>query len=182
VAESRQFFAVIPTYMLAKCTQDLYTVCPADIMLKAAGEPSCLTALYLGKTDIALTKCKRLINEPFDPVWIRSPDFSCWIYSLNTPQRVTIQCQEIGSPPNSERNQQLVLRETGILPNCSSCYIHAEKFKLLLHSMGRTTINLVDTHIVLPNIEKILNSTEEDLFQTNVHGQAVDLQRLDNLV
>jgi hypothetical protein len=182
VAESRQFFALIPTYMLAKCTQDLCTVCPADMTLKTAGEPNCLTALFLGKTDIALTKCKGLIIESFEPVWIRSPDFSYWIYSLSTPQRVTVQCQEIGSPPNFERNQQLVLRGTGILPNSSSCYIHAEKFKLLPHSMGRTTINLVDAHIVLPNIEHILNSTEEDLFQTNVHGQAVDLQRLDNLL
>jgi len=134
VAESRQFFALIPTHMLAKCTQDLYTVCPADMMLKPAGEPNCLTALFLGKTDIALAKCKHLIiNEAFEPVWIRSPDFSYWIYSLSTPQHITVQCQEIGSPPNFEKNQQLVLRGTGILPNSSSCYIHAENFKLLPH-------------------------------------------------
>jgi hypothetical protein len=68
------------------------------------------------------------------------------------------------------------------LLNSSSCYIHEGKFKLLPHSMGRTTVNLVDAHIVLPNIKQILNSTEEDLFQTNIHGQAVDLQRLDNLL
>jgi hypothetical protein len=41
VAESRQFFALIPTHTLAKCTQDLYTVCPADMTLKPAGEPNC---------------------------------------------------------------------------------------------------------------------------------------------
>ena len=34
VAESRQFFAILPTYMLTRCMQDLYRVCPADIMLK----------------------------------------------------------------------------------------------------------------------------------------------------
>jgi hypothetical protein len=134
VAESRQFFALIPTHMLAKCTQDLYTVCPADMMLKPAREPNCLTALFLGKTDIALAKCKHLIiNEVFEPVWIRSPDFNYWIYSLSTPQHITVQCQEIRSPPNFEKNQQLVLRGTGILPNSSSCYIHAENFKVLPH-------------------------------------------------
>ena len=75
VAESRQFFAIMPSHMLAKCMQSLYTVCPADMMLKTAGEPNCLTALFLGKTNIALTQCKRLIvSEPFNPVWIRSPD------------------------------------------------------------------------------------------------------------
>jgi hypothetical protein len=123
------------------------------MMLQTAVEPTCLIALFLGKTDVALTKCKRLIlNEPIEPVWIRSPDFSYWIYSLSTPQRVTVQCQEIGSPPNPERNQQLILRGMGILPNCSSCYIHSENFKLLPHSMGRT-INLNNAHIVLPSIE-----------------------------
>jgi hypothetical protein len=125
VAESRQFFAVIPTYMLSKCTQDLYTVCPADIVLKSAGEPSCLTALFFGKTGVALTKCKRLVlHKPFEPVWVRLPDSSYWIYSLNTPQRVTVQCQEIGSPPKAEMNQQILLSGTAILPNFSSCYIY----------------------------------------------------------
>jgi len=183
VAESRQFFALIPTHMLAKCTQDLYTVCPVDMMIKTAGEPNCLTALFLGKTDIALTKCKRLIiSEPFEPVWIRSPDYSYWIYSLSSPQRITVQCQEIGSPTYERKNQQFVLQGTGILPNSSSCYIHSENFKLLPHSMGRTTINLADAHIVLPNIDKILNIAEEDLFQTDVHSQTVNLQRLDDLI
>jgi hypothetical protein len=183
VAESRQFFALMPHYMLAKCTQDLYTVCLADMMLKTAGELNCLTALFLGKTDIALTKCKRLIlSEPVEPIWIRSPDFSYWIYSLSTPQRVTVQCQEMGSPPNLGKSQQLVLRGTAILPNSSSCYIHSENFKRLPHSMGRTTINLNDAQIVLPNVEKILNFAEEDLLQTRTNTQAVNLHRLDELV
>jgi hypothetical protein len=47
---------------------------------------------------------------------------------------------------------------------------------------GRTTINLVDAHIVLSNVDKILNFAEEDLFQMNVHGQTVDLQYLYNLI
>jgi hypothetical protein len=91
VTESRQLFALIPTYMLAKCTQNLCTVCPADMMLKTADESKCLTALFLGKTDIALTKCTCLIiSEPFEPVWLRLPDFSYLIYSLSIPQRVTV--------------------------------------------------------------------------------------------
>ena len=45
------------------------------MMLKIAGEPNCLTALFLGKTDIIFSKCKRLIlNEMFEPVWISSSD------------------------------------------------------------------------------------------------------------
>ena len=182
VAESRQFFALIPTYVLSRCI-DLYTVCPADMMLKSAGEPSCITALFLGKTDVALTKCKHLVlHEPFEPIWVRSPDFSYWIYSLSTPQRVTVQCQEIGSPSKAEKNQQLLLKGTGILPNSSSCYIHAENFKLLPHSVGRTTVTLTEACIVLPSIEKVLNSLEEDLFQADDHHPEVDLQHLDGLV
>jgi hypothetical protein len=48
--------------------------------------------------------------------------------------------------------------------------------------MGRTTINLADAHIVLPNVDKILNVAEEDLFQADVYGQTVDLPRLDGLI
>jgi hypothetical protein len=47
--------------------------------------------------------------------------------------------------------------------------------------MGRTTINLADAHIALPNVDKILN-VAEDLFQADVYGQTVDLQRLDGLI
>jgi len=183
VAESRQFFAVIPTHVLSKCTQDLYTVCPADMMLKSAGEPNCLTALFLGKTEVAFTKCKGLVlYEHFEPIWIRSPDFSYWTYSLSAPQRITVQCQKIGSPPQVKTSQQLLLNGTGILLNSSSCYVHAENFKLLPHSVGRTTVNLVEARIVLPSIDKVLNSSEEDLFQADTHHPEIDLQRLDGLV
>jgi hypothetical protein len=72
VAENRQFFAVFTPYMLSKCTQNLYTVCPSDIVLRTAGEQSCLIALFLGKMDIVLKKSIRLVlNESFEPIWIR---------------------------------------------------------------------------------------------------------------
>jgi len=182
VAESRQFFAMITPYMLMKCKQELYTVCPSDIVLKAAGEPNCLIALFLGKTDMMLTKCKRLIlDASFEPTWIRSPDFNYWIYSLSMPQRVTVQCQEVGSPPSVKMSYQLTLEGTGILPNSSSCYVHAENFKLLPHSLGRTTMNLTRTHIVLPSVEKILNFSEEGLLQSAAI-RPEDLQQLDRIV
>jgi hypothetical protein len=76
VAESRQLFALVLPYMLSKCTQ----VCPSDMMFNTAGEPNCLNALFLDKTYIMLTKCKRLIlTESFKPIRIRSPDFNYWI-------------------------------------------------------------------------------------------------------
>jgi len=49
VAESRQFFAIITPYMLLKCKQDLYTVCPSDMVLRTAGEQNCLIALFFRK-------------------------------------------------------------------------------------------------------------------------------------
>jgi len=48
--------------------------------------------------------------------------------------------------------------------------------------MGRTTINLAEASIVLPSIENVLNSLEEDLFQADNHHPEVDLQHLDGLV
>jgi len=117
VAERMQIFAVATPYTLAKFTQELHRVCPSDMMLKTAGQPNYLTALFLGKMYIILSKCKRLvINETFEPVWIRSPDASYWIYSLSTPQRVIVKCQEIGSPTSSATSSQMILEGTGILP------------------------------------------------------------------
>jgi hypothetical protein len=182
VAENRQFFTVLTPYVLSKCTQGLYTVCTSDMVLRTAGGSNRLSALFLGKTEIVVTKCKRLIlNETFEPVWIRSPDANYWIYSLSTPQRVTVQCQEIGSPPTSQANYQLKLEETGVLLNSSSCYIHAESFKLLPHSLGRTTVTLNKASILLPNIEKLLQISEESLLQANP-PQPVDLHSLDAIV
>jgi hypothetical protein len=181
VAESRQFFAVMTPYMLSKCTRELYTVCPSDMVLETAAEPDCLIALFLGKTEIMLAKCKRLIlSDSFKPVWIRSPDSSYWIYSLSTPQRVTVQCQEVGSPPTTKLSYQVMLTGTGILPNSSSCYVHAESFKLLPHSLGKTTVNLTRAHIVLPNVEDILNFSEEELLQSDTIQTESTAIRQDN--
>jgi hypothetical protein len=41
VAESRQFFAIFSPYLLSKCKQEIYTVCPSDVVLRTAGEPHC---------------------------------------------------------------------------------------------------------------------------------------------
>jgi hypothetical protein len=157
VADSKQFFTIITPYMLMKCTQKLYTVCPSDMVLRTARESNSLIALFLGKTDVIFSTCKRLVlNETLQPVWIPSPDASYWIYSLNTPQRVTVHCQETGSPPIYESNSQILLEGTGILPNSSSCYVHAESFKLLPHSLGKTEVQLNRAHIVLPILENVL--------------------------
>jgi hypothetical protein len=75
----------------------------------------------------------------------------------------------------------MLLEGTGILQNSSSCYIHAENFKLLPHSLGRTTVTLNRAHIVLPSIENILIFHEESLLQFNV-DQTVDLRHLEEIM
>jgi len=182
VAENRQFFAVMTPYMLSKCTRNLYTVCPSDVILKTAGEQNCLIALFLGKMDIVLKKCKRLVlHEPFEPIWIRSPDSSYWVYSLNVPQQVTIQCRTAGPPPASKSNYQLTFQGTGILRNSSSCYVHAENFKLLPHSLGNTKVDLDEVSIVLPNIDNILHLSEEHLLKAEAK-LPLELPQLNHLV
>jgi hypothetical protein len=169
-------------HMLSKCAQNLYTVCPSDLVLKAAGEQNCLIALFLGKRETMLTKCKRLVlNGSFEPVWIRAQDFSYWIYSLNAPQQVTVQCQEVGSPQNSKSSYQIMLEGTRVLRNSSSCYVHAENFKLLPHSLRKTTVNLVRARMLLPNVENILEFSEESLLQTDA-VRPMELQHLDGLI
>jgi hypothetical protein len=74
VAEDRQFFTILTTDMLAKCTTDFYIICPSNMVLRKSNEENCLIALFTGKTEVALRKCKRVFLEDFEPTWIRSPD------------------------------------------------------------------------------------------------------------
>ena len=83
--------------------------------------------------------------------------------------------------PHIGPSYQVMLEGTGVLPNSSSCYIYSERFKLLPHSLGKTTINLTRTHIVLPSIDRILNISEESLLQPE-ETQPVDQHRLDEVL
>jgi hypothetical protein len=182
VAESRQFFTLMIHCTLCKHTQDLYTVCSSDMVLKIVGEQNCLIVFFLGMIDTVLKKCKRLILiESFEPIWLRSPEFNYWVYSLSTPTQVTVLCQEAGLPRNFTSSYQKTLHGTGVLPNSTSCYTRAQNFKLLTHSLGKATVNLIKTNIVLPNMENILNFSGEGLVQLDAI-QHVDLQPLDEIM
>ena len=166
VAENKQFFAQMIPYML----------------LNVNREPNCLIALFLGKADVMRSKFKRLILDgTFEPVWIRTPDATTWICSLSTPEWVTVQCQKTGSPPTTNMSYGMQLERTGDLSNLSSCYIYAENFKLLPHSLGKSTVALIKTHIIPPNVEKILHNSEENVLQFTA-TQPTDLQRLDDIL
>ena len=174
VAENRQLFAIMTAHMLASYVKDLYTVCPSDLVLRTPGGQNCLTALFLGKVDVMTQLCKRLVlNDDFEPTWIRSPDFKYWIYSLSKPVQVTVQCREAEPPSNFRPSYQTTLSGTGILPNFSSCYIHSETFKLLPHSFGKSEIKLDRTNILLPNVGDILNNVEQELLQPHSQEPAV---------
>jgi hypothetical protein len=154
--------------MLAKCTTDLYTICPSNMVLRKSHEENCLIALFTGKAKIALGKCRRVFLEDFEPVWIRSPDAKHWIYSLKEPTHVTLKCRPLGgSPLEEDETTEILLTDTGTLPNTSTCYVYAESFKLLPHSLGRTVAGLdrAHTRIMLPNIEAIVTPSEQELLQ-----------------
>jgi hypothetical protein len=74
-----------------------------------------------------------------------------------------------------------MLEGTGVLSNSSSCYVHAENFKLLPHSLGKTTVTLVRAHVLLPNVDNILRFSEENLLQTDA-VRPMELQHLDGLI
>jgi hypothetical protein len=75
VAESGQFFTIFLHYLLSERKQEMYIVCPCNVILSTNGESHCLIALFLGKEETTLRICKRLVmNNSFKPIWIRSPD------------------------------------------------------------------------------------------------------------
>jgi hypothetical protein len=79
VAGDRQLFTIMTTEMLAKCTTDFYTMCPSNLVSRKSINENCLIALFTGKTEVALRKCKREILNDFEPIWIRSPDSKYWV-------------------------------------------------------------------------------------------------------
>ena len=95
-----------------------------------------------------------------------------------TPQRITIQCQEPGSLPKPKSSSQILIEGTAVLPNSSSCYVHAEAFKLMPHSSGQTEVTLTKAYIILPNVENLLKSSEEIMLRPQVVS-VESLQRLD---
>jgi hypothetical protein len=123
VAENRRFFTTLSTDMLAECTTDCYTVCPSNLVLRNTTNENCLMALFMGKTSVILEKCKRIIFNDFEPIWIRSPDAKYWVYSLKDPTRVTMRCRSGDSPLAGDEVSELTLSYTGSLPNTSNCYI-----------------------------------------------------------
>jgi hypothetical protein len=159
-----------------------YTVCPSNVVFKKPGQQNCVIAFFFGKMYTVMEKCKRLIlSKDFEPVWIRSPDFKYWVYSVSSPTRVTMKCQQAGPPQQYKPNVQKVLNNTGILSYSASCYVYAETFKLLPYSLGRTTVNLHKTHIVLPSVYDILNSEEKTLLQDHSNKLA-ELRQLDTII
>ena len=86
-----------------------------------------------------------------------------------------------GSPPTTKMSYRMQLERTGVLSNLSSCYIYAENFKLLPHSLGKSTVALTKTHIIPPNVEKILHNSEENVWQFTA-TQPMNLQRLDDIL
>jgi hypothetical protein len=93
-----------------------------------------------------------VILEDFEPVWIRSLDAKYGIYSLKEPTYVTLKFKPLGGfPLEDDKPAELLLAGTGVLQNTSICYVYAETFKLLPHSLGRTLAGLNKKHTVLPS-------------------------------
>ena len=66
------------------------------------------------------------------------------------------------------------------MPSSSSCYVHADGFKLLPHSLGRIEVTLNKAYIVLPITENVLRFSEEVVLQSDMVSP-IKLQRLDEI-
>jgi hypothetical protein len=63
LAENRQFFAVLTPYMLLKCTQNVYTVCPSDIVLRNAWGAELFNYIIFGKDGYCTQKVQTTCFE-----------------------------------------------------------------------------------------------------------------------
>jgi hypothetical protein len=102
--------------MLKECTTDFYTVCPSNLVLRKTTNENCLMALFMGKTSVIVKKCKRIIFNDFEPIWIRSSDAKYWVYSLKDPTRVTMRCRPGASPLAGDEVSELTVSNTEVYP------------------------------------------------------------------
>jgi hypothetical protein len=65
-------------------------------VLRKSSDENCLIALFTGKAEVALRKCRRVLLGDFEPVWVRSPNAKYWVYSLRKPIHVTLKCRPLG--------------------------------------------------------------------------------------
>jgi hypothetical protein len=70
------------------------------MVLRKSSEENCLIALFTGKAEVAMKKCKRVLFGDFEPIWIRSPDAKYWVYSLKEPTHITLKCRPLGGFPS----------------------------------------------------------------------------------
>ncbi|PNF31232.1 hypothetical protein B7P43_G14084 [Cryptotermes secundus] len=180
VTKDQQFFTILTTERLAKCTTDFYTICPSNMVLRKSNEENCLIALFTGKTEVAMKKSRRVLLREFVPVWIRSPDAKYWVYSKEKSTHITLKCRPLGgSPLDEDETADIWLNGYGILPNTSTWY--AETFKLLPLSLGRSVVGLNKTYVLLQSIETIIKPNEQELLQNRLNS-SVHLQEIDDVV
>jgi hypothetical protein len=84
-------------------------------------------------------------------------------------------------PLQDDETADIWLNGNGVLPNTSTCYVCAEAFKLLPHSLGRTVAGLNKTHIMLPNIGAILKASELEMLQIQVNS-SVHLKEIHDVI
>jgi hypothetical protein len=80
-----------------------------------------------------------------------------------------------------DENAEVGLKGNGVLPNTSTCYVHAETFQLLPHSLRRTVAGLNRTHIVLPSSGALIKPNEQELLQTQLNF-SVHLRKIDDVI
>jgi hypothetical protein len=82
VFEDQQFSTILNTEMLAKYTTDFYTIrMYIEHGIKKFERGELLNRFVHRKTKVAVRKCKRVLLEDFEPVWIKSPDAKYWVHS-----------------------------------------------------------------------------------------------------
>ena len=191
VSENRQIFSIMTSDDMSKCREGYYTICPADFVLLDYTSQHCLIALFLGNDEIARRNCKRTIEDRnFDPIWIRSPGSTFWVYSLSAPTRITKKCKAPDPSIGYKPSQTMMLEGTGILNDSYECLIFGKNFKLLPHTLGRSNIGLQYHHLIIPAITTLITPEEKEFFQNeydrskandelkNIASQQIDGNRM----
>ena len=163
ISEDRRFY-LVPELQECKKIQHLY-ICNLQIWYDTYLAPTCLTNLFLRRSDPVAT-CQREILTEFIPVMIKTQENL--IFSVSEKTDVTVQCLERLSNSFTVR-KVATLEGAGDLSRLPGCQIENAKFTLPAESrrMGKT-INLSNRRQLAsalpPEVRSALEHiSEEDL-------------------
>ncbi|XP_023218979.1 uncharacterized protein LOC111621146 [Centruroides sculpturatus] len=161
----RQSYMLLQRFELTMCKIDHFPICSLNVPIQRFPQRSCEYALFNGIETQVKDLCTRQIVARYAPIFKRIDEQGTWIYSTSESLTLTIRCptRPQKSPFISTTHK---LNYTGIINLPNACTGYLPGIVLTSHFQRQSTLQLeIAQHLVVPQIEQLLNQTELQILQ-----------------